>query len=173
MIAWAHKLDAVTAPFAPALMAGVFIFWLLMAAGMLWTKRGGSPLLLYGAGAAFGLLVVGQIVETDIVAAGAAEEVGQALALPVSGVTYDGKSPDHPWRLIEALRELHDGHPDHSRPREAHEVVVQTARGPIRLVLSWDSKDPESWWVYYPRLRLTRPGLNEIGHIVWAGPSSP
>lgn len=138
--------------------------WLLYVAFRVrvWCASPPRPRLLAGCAALLAIDFVWLAGLVELERAVVLERYEAFFASGVVGVRVDGAVVSDPRSLETALTHLFDGHPDHSLPTAAHEVIVETRRGPLVLTLRPDSKDSSNLWVYDHALALTRE--NAIGH---------
>jgi hypothetical protein len=85
-----------------------------------------------------------------------------AFAPPIT-VTVDGRLSAHPQDIQTALKKLQWLPDHHSNPTKRIEVEILSADHRLDLILARDSGDPQEYWVFYPKYRIT--SSNEIGKI--------
>ena len=66
-------------------------------------------------------------------------------------------------QLVADLRNLGPVLAHHSHPTTAYVVTIQSARGPLVLVLGRDSDHPREYWVFYGGFYSTK--NNEVGRV--------
>jgi|SRR5436190_18242078 hypothetical protein len=78
-------------------------------------------------------------------------------------VSVAGQRVDNPQTTLQVLRTLRWAAAHHSSPSHPIFVRVTTPTQDLVLNLSRDSSNPQEYWIFFPRYRVT--SMNEIGRI--------
>jgi hypothetical protein len=169
MLEFAHSLDRLLHIAEPYLIGVAVILWAVAfgaAAVGFWqqpwrTPRRPSPLFIWP-GIGFLAIILSIVGGAVFLGHAARNEVRPRLNAAVTGIRVNGRPTPDPERLLTALRQIqpHDYH--HSHPTTAYRVQLQTAEGPLELVLQRDSAVPNEYWVFYPSFDEA----NDIGTVM-------
>lgn len=74
----------------------------------------------------------------------------------------DGARCEYPVSIARDVSAPYDvRHPYHSHAGPPHNVTLYSKETSILVVIAQDSRDPQNWWIFYPKFKLT--GYSTLG----------
>ena len=169
MLGFAHIVDYVVHAAAPYLIGVAVVLWAIAFAAAAVSERRrpvGAPQhvsRLFARAATGFLIIVLSLAAASVFLTGAAlDEVRPRLNAAVTEIRVDESPAPDPERLLEALRQIRSRSYHHSHPTTAHRIELQTAEGPLELLLRRDSTVPNEYWVFYSGFEKA----DDIGTVV-------
>jgi hypothetical protein len=169
MVDFAHLLNDMLHATAPYLIAVAVILWAIAfgtaAVGVWrrgWWARPRPSALFVWSGIGFLAIVLSLCAASVFLTRAALDEVRSRLSAAVTELQVDEKPAADPERLFSALRQIKPHNYHHSHPTTAYRIQLQTAEGPLELLLRRDSTVRNEYWVFYSGFD----DANDIGTIV-------
>ena len=162
---FSHILDGVIARLQPVIFVAAVVAWAAGLIGHLSTRGSGkriSPQFVAG-GLIFAALIGGEFAVNGFTKRAALKEIRPKLYANIESMTVNGVELVNDPDLITALRGMHDAPAHHSEPTVSYQLLLQTERGPLTLLLRRDSQNKHEYWVYYPGFHSTQD--NEVGRV--------
>ena len=169
MVDFAHLLNDMLHATAPYLIAVAVILWAIAfgtaAVGVWrrgWWARPRPSALFVWSGIGFLAMVLSLCAASVFLTRAALDEVRSRLSAAATELQVDEKPAADPERLLSALRQIKPHNYHHSHPTTAYRIQLQTAEGPLELLLRRDSTVRNEYWVFYSGFD----DANDIGTIV-------
>jgi hypothetical protein len=169
MFEFAQSIDRLLQIAAPYLIAIAVILWVVAfgtAAASAWRRPlAAQPLvspLFRRSATGFLIIVLSLCGAAFFLTRAAIDEVRARLTGAVTEIRVDGGPAPDPDRLLIALRQIQSHNYHHSHPTTGYRVRLQTAQGPLELLLRRDSTLPNEYSVFYPGFDEG----NDIGTVI-------
>ena len=169
MLGFAHNLDYVVHVAAPYLIGVAVVLWAIAFGAAVCSERRrplGAPQhvsrLFARAATGFLIIVLSLCAASVFLTRAALDEVRPRLNAAMTEIRVDGSPAPDPERLLEALRQIRSRSYHHSHPTTTHRIELQTAEGPLELLLRRDSTVPNEYWVFYSGFEKA----DDIGTVV-------
>jgi len=166
----AHSTARVISLLRPILILAAVGAWAFAMYGQISAYRArkpGEPRPI-SARFALGILVFMSIIGLDFaidsyLESAAVQDIRPRLDADILSVTVNGTRVEKFGDVVAALRSIQHSEPHHSSPTTEYQILLATAKGPLKLQLCRDSQNPHEYWVYYPDPRPVT--TNEIGRV--------